>query len=149
MQDLNNLVVFENKKGLQIKNFEGVKGEVSSLLNAMYTPFEILNKEDLKKSKEIRASLNKMSKEINDNKIQWVKDMTERIQSQTKEICDLIKEKSGAYDLKIKEYEASLKGEEVKSKAKYQLIIEFEDKEILEKFLNKIPKKWDYKVKEK
>ncbi len=149
MQDLNNLVVFENKKGLQIKNFEGVKGEVSALLNAMYTPFEILNKEDLKKSKEIRASLNKMSKEINDNKIQWVKDMTERIQSQTKEICDLIKEKSGAYDLKIKEYEASLKGEEVKSKAKYQLIIEFETKEDLDKFTSKLPKKLDFKVKEK
>ncbi len=75
--------------------------------------------------------------------------MTEKIQSQTKEICELIKERAGVFDKEIKEYEASLNGTEVKTKAKYQLTIDFDTKEDLEKFIAKIPKKYGFKVKEK
>ncbi len=149
MENLNNLVVFENKKGLQIKDFEGVKSTISTALEGSYQLFEIQNKDDLKRAKETRAELNKIAKEINDNKIAWVKDLTELVQNQTKEICELIKAKSGEFDFKIKEYESALKGQEVKTGTKYQLIIDFESKEDLEKFLTKVPKKYAYKVKEK
>lgn len=149
MENLNNLVVFENKKGLQIKDFETVKSKVSALINDNYKTFVIGGKDDLKRAKETRAELNKIAKGINDNKIQWVKDVTELVQTQTKEICELIKEKSNAFDSNIKAYEAGLKGEEVKPSSKYQLIINFETKEDLDKFLTKVPKKYGYKVKEK
>ena len=149
MENLNNLVVFENKKGLQVKDFECVKSTISTSLAEGYQLFEIQNKDDLKRAKETRAELNKIAKEINDNKIQWVKDLTELVQSQTKEICEIIKAKSSEFDFKIKEYESALKGQEVKAGAKYQLIIDFESREDLDKFLTKVPKKYAYKVKEK
>ena len=149
MENLNNLVIFENKKELKIKNFDAVKTSIQGALINEYQLFEIQNKDDLKRAKETRAELNKIAKGINDNKIQWVKDLTELVQSQTKEICELIKAKSNEFDFKIKEYESSLKGEEVKSGAKYQLIIDFDTREDLDKFLAKVPKKYGYKVKEK
>ena len=149
MENLNNLVVFENKKGLQIKDFDGVKSSISTALEGSYQLFEIQNKDDLKRAKETRAELNKIAKGINDNKIQWVKDLTELVQNQTKEICELIKSKSNEFDFKIKEYEAGLKGGEVKPGTKYQLIIDFDTREDLDKFLAKVPKKYGYKVKEK
>ena len=149
MENLNNLVVFENKKELKIKDFDAVKTSIQGALINEYQLFEIQNKDDLKRAKETRAELNKIAKEINDNKIQWVKDLTELVQSQTKEICEIIKAKSSEFDFKIKEYEAALKGQEVKSGTKYQLIIDFESREDLEKFLAKLPKKYGYKVKEK
>ena len=149
MENLNNLVVFENKKELKIKNFDAVKTSIQGALINEYQLFEIQNKDDLKRAKETRAELNKIAKGINDNKIQWVKDLTELVQNQTKEICELIKAKSNEFDFKIKEYESSLKGEEVKSSSKYQLIIDFDTREDLDKFLAKVPKKYGYKVKEK
>ena len=149
MENLNNLVVFENKKELKIKNFDAVKTSIQGALINEYQLFEIQNKDDLKRAKETRAELNKIAKSINDNKIQWVKDLTELVQNQTKEICELIKAKSNEFDFKIKEYEAGLKGEEVKPSAKYQLIIDFDTREDLDKFLAKVPKKYGYKVKEK
>ena len=149
MENLNNLVVFENKKELKIKNFDAVKTSIQGALINEYQLFEIQNKDDLKRAKETRAELNKIAKGINDNKIQWVKDLTELVQNQTKEICELIKAKSNEFDFKIKEYESSLKGEEVKPGAKYQLIIDFDTREDLDKFLEKVPKKYGYKVKEK
>ena len=149
MENLNNLVVFENKKELKIKNFDAVKTSIQGALINEYQLFEIQNKDDLKRAKETRAELNKIAKGINDNKIQWVKDLTELVQNQTKEICELIKSKSNEFDFKIKEYESSLKGEEVKPSAKYQLIIDFDTREDLDKFLAKVPKKYGYKVKEK
>ena len=149
MENLNNLVIFENKKELKIKNFDAVKTSIQGALINEYQLFEIQNKEDCKRAKEIRAELNKIAKSISDNKIQWVKDLTELVQNQTKEICELIKAKSNEFDFKIKEYESSLKGEEVKPGAKYQLIIDFDTREDLDKFLAKVPKKYGYKVKEK
>lgn len=149
MNEIKTLINFENKEGLQIKEFDTVKSKVATELLALYPAFKILNKDDLKNAKNCRANLNKISKEINDNKIQWVKDMTDRIQSQTKEICELIKKRAGVFDKEIKEYESSLNGQEVKPKAKYQLIIDFNTKEDLEKFVTKIPKKYLFKVKEK
>ena len=149
MENLNNLVVFENKKELKIKNFDAVKTSIQGALINEYQLFEIQNKDDLKRAKETRAELNKIAKGINDNKIQWVKDLTELVQNQTKEICELIKAKSNEFDFKIKEYESSLKGEEVKPSSKYQLIIDFDTREDLDKFLAKVPKKYGYKVKEK
>lgn len=149
MENLNNLVIFENKKELKIKNFDAVKTSIQGALINEYQLFEIQNKDDLKRAKETRAELNKIAKGINDNKIQWVKDLTELVQNQTKEICELIKAKSNEFDFKIKEYESSLKGEEVKPSSKYQLIIDFDNREDLDKFLAKVPKKYGYKVKEK
>ena len=149
MENLNNLVIFENKKELKVKNFDAVKTSIQGALINEYQLFEIQNKDDLKRAKETRAELNKIAKGINDNKIQWVKDLTELVQNQTKEICELIKAKSNEFDFKIKEYEAGLKGEEVKPNAKYQLIIDFDTREDLDKFLAKVPKKYGYKVKEK
>ena len=149
MENLNNLVIFENKKELKIKDFDAVKTSIQGALINEYQLFEIQNKDDLKRAKETRVELNKIAKGINDNKVQWVKDLTELVQNQTKEICELIKAKSNEFDFKIKEYESSLKGEEVKSGAKYQLIIDFDTWEDLDKFLAKVPKKYGYKVKEK
>ena len=149
MENLENLIVFKNDNGLSIADFESVKSQIALLLNENFKTFLISGKDDLKRAKETRAELNKIAKGINDNKIQWVKDLTELVQSQTKEICELIKAKSNEFDFKIKEYESSLKGEEVKSGAKYQLIIDFETREDLDKFLAKVPKKYNCKVKEK
>ena len=149
MENLENLIIFKNENGLSIADFESVKSKVSTLIDENYKTFLIGGKDDLKRAKEIRAELNKTAKGINDNKIQWVKDLTELVQSQTKEICEIIKAKSSEFDTNIKAYEAALKGEELKPGAKYQLIIDFETKEDLEKFLAKLPKKYSYKVKEK
>ena len=149
MENLENLIIFKNENGLSIADFESVKSKVSTLIDENYKTFVIGGKDDLKRAKETRAELNKIAKGINDNKIQWVKDLTELVQNQTKEICEIIKAKSGEFDANIKAYEAALKGEELKPGAKYQLIIDFESKEDLEKFLTKVPKKYSYKVKEK
>lgn len=149
MENLESLIIFKNENGLSIKDFETVKSKVSALINDNYKTFVIGGKDDLKRAKEIRAELNKTAKGINDNKIQWIKDLTELVQNQTKEICEIIKAKSNEFDSNIKAYEAGLKGEEVKPGTKYQLIIDFETREDLDKFLAKVPKKYSYKVKEK
>ena len=149
MENLENLIIFKNENGLSIADFESVKSKVSTLIDENYKTFLIGGKDDLKRAKETRAELNKIAKGVNDNKIQWVKDLTELVQSQTKEICEIIKAKSSEFDTNIKAYEAALKGEELKPGAKYQLIIDFESREDLDKFLTKVPKKYAYKVKEK
>lgn len=152
MEKLNNLVVFENNKGLEVKDFETVKNEIEKGLNDDYKLFVIQNSEDLKKQKEIRADLNKIAKEINDNKIAWVNDLTLKVKDQVKIICDLIKAKSGEFDDSIKTYENKLNEEmgiAPKLKTKYELTIKFTNKEDLDKFINKLPKKLDFTVKEK
>lgn len=147
MEKLTSLVAFKNDNGLTIRDFDEVKSKISELVNSNYQAFVIQNKEDCKRAKEARAELNNIAKEINDNKIQWVKDLTELVQVQTKEICGIIKSKSNEFDTNIKTYEESM-GAEKKIKAKFKLEIEFETKEELEKFTDKLPKKLKWKAKE-
>lgn len=147
MENLESLVVFKNDNGLSIKDFEDVKRQITSLISLNYICFEVQNKEDLKRAKEIRTELNKIAKGVNDNKIAWVKDMTELVQSQTKEIVEIVKNKSNEFDTNIKLYEESMGGEK-KTKAHFKVEIEFESKEEMEKFTSKLPKKLKWKAKE-
>ena len=108
----------------------------------------IQSKEDYKAQKESRAELNKIAKEINDNKIAWVNDLTAKVKEQTKEICELIKAKASEFDNSVKNYESEV-GNQTKEKAKFELTIKFTSKEDLDNFIKKLPKKLEYSVKEK
>ena len=80
MNDLTTIIIFEkNKNGLEIKNFDVVKEAISKEVSKKFQSFEIQTPADYKKAKENRAELNKIAKEINDNKIQFVKDLTEKV----------------------------------------------------------------------
>ena len=152
-KNLINLVNFETKNNqLEIVNFEAVKNQIEQGLDKEYKVFVIQTSEDYKEAKATRAELNKISKEINDNKIQWVNDLTLKVKEQTKAICELINAKSKEFDKNIKDYEDSLNselGNKKKESIKYELTLKFTSKEELEKFLNKLPKKLEYSVKEK
>ena len=153
MEQLKNAVVFETKNNvLEIQNFEAVKAEIAKGLNKNYKVSIIQSKEDYKAQKESRAELNKIAKEINDNKIAWVNDLTAKVKEQTKEICELIKAKASEFDNSIKNYESEvneLLGIQTKEKAKFELTIKFTSKEDLDNFIKKLPKKLEYSVKEK
>ena len=148
-----NLVNFETKNNqLEITNFEAVKNQIEQGLNKEYKVFVIQNSEDYKEAKATRAELNKISKEINDNKIQWVNDLTLKVKEQTKAICELINSKSKEFDKNIKDYEEVINqelGNKKKESTKYELTIKFTSKEELDRFLNKLPKKLEYSIKEK
>ena len=152
-KNLINLVNFETKnKQLEITNFEAVKNQIEQGLDKEYKVFVIQNSEDYKQAKATRAELNKVSKEINDNKIQWINDLTLKVKEQTKAICELINSKSKEFDKNIKDYEDSLNaelGNKKKESIKYELTLKFTSKEELEKFLSKLPKKFEYSIKEK
>ncbi len=148
-----NLVNFETKNNqLEITNFEAVKNQIEQGLEKEYKVFVIQNQEDYKQAKATRAELNKISKEINDNKIQWVNDLTLKVKEQTKAICELISAKSKEFDKNIKDYEDVINeelGNKKKESTKYELTIKFTSKEELDKFLTKLPKKITYTIKEK
>ena len=152
-KNLINLVNFETKnKQLEITNFEAVKNQIEQGLDKEYKVFVIQNSEDYKQAKATRAELNKVSKEINDNKIQWINDLTLKVKEQTKAICELINSKSKEFDKNIKDYEDSLNaelGNKKKESIKYELTLKFTSKEELDKFLSKLPKKFEYSIKEK
>lgn len=149
MEQMKQAVVFETKNNvLEIKNFEVVKSEIAKGLNKNYKVSIIQSKEDYKAQKESRAELNKIAKEINDNKIAWVNDLTAKVKEQTKEICELIKAKASEFDNSIKNYESEV-GNQTKEKAKFELTIKFTSKEDLDNFIKKLPKKLEYSVKEK
>ena len=152
-KNLINLVNFETKnKQLEITNFEAVKNQIEQGLDKEYKVFVIQNSEDYKQAKATRAELNKVSKEINDNKIQWINDLTLKVKEQTKAICELINSKSKEFDKNIKDYEDSLNaelGNKKKESIKYELTLKFTSKEELDRFLNKLPKKIEYSIKEK
>ena len=153
MKEIINLVNFETKNNqLEITNFEAVKNQIEQGLEKEYKVFVIQNQEDYKQAKSTRAELNKISKEINDNKIQWVNDLTLKVKEQTKAICELISAKSKEFDKNIKDYEEVINeslGNKKKESTKYELTIKFTSKEELDKFIEKLPKKIDYTVKEK
>ena len=152
-KNLINLVNFETKNNqLEIVNFEAVKNQIEQGLDKEYKVFVIQNSEDYKEAKATRAELNKISKEINDNKIQWVNDLTLKVKEQTKAICELINSKSKEFDKNIKDYEEVINqelGNKKKESTKYELTIKFTSKEELDRFLNKLPKKLEYSIKEK
>lgn len=152
MQQLKELVIFENKNGLEVEEFNKVKDLISKKLDEEYKTFEILSVNDYQSAKQQRAILNKQAKEINDNKIAWVNDLTLKVKEQTKEICDLIKSKSEEFNEIITSWE-NQKREELglnsKEKVKYELTIKFTSKEELDKYLAKLPKKYTYTIKEK
>lgn len=152
MQQLKELVIFENKNGLEVEEFNKVKDLISKKLVEEYKTFEILSVNDYQSAKQQRAILNKQAKEINDNKIAWVNDLTLKVKEQTKEICDLIKSKSEEFNEIITSWE-NQKREELglnsKGKVKYELTIKFTSKEELDKYLAKLPKKYNYTIKEK
>lgn len=144
MNDLNTIIIFEKKKdGLEIKNFDVVKEAVNKEVSKKFQSFEIQNPADYKKAKENRAELNKIAKEINDNKIQFVKDLTEKVQEQTKAIIDILKAKANEFDEKAKAYE----GKEPKAKAIKQVVINCYTESEVESIVAKLPKKSDYKIK--
>ena len=144
MNDLNTIIIFEkNKDGLEIKNFDVVKEAISKEVSKKYQSFEIQNPADYKKAKENRAELNKIAKEINDNKIQFVKDLTEKVQEQTKAIIDILKAKASEFDEKAKAYE----GKEPKAKAIKQIVINCYTESEVESIVARLPKKCDYKIK--
>lgn len=145
MVNYNNLVVFKNRNnGLEIKNFESIKNKIQQTLNSEYKTFEILNLNDYERAKKCRAELNKSAKEINDNKIALVKDLTAEVQNQTKTICEIIKMKSKEYDDLIKNYETNNSiGAGTKKKIyTYEMTIKFESQEEAQQFLDKMPKKY-------
>ena len=148
-----NLVNFETKNNqLEIVNFEAVKNQIEQGLDKEYKVFVIQTSEDYKSAKATRAELNKISKEINDNKIQWVNDLTLKVKEQTKAICELINSKSKEFDKNIKDYEDALNaelGNKKKESIKYELILKFTNRDELYAFIGKIPKKIHYTVKEK
>ena len=152
-KNLINLVNFETKNNqLEITNFEAVKNQIEQGLDKEYKVFIIQSTEDYKQAKATRSELNKISKEINDNKIQWVNDLTLKVKEQTKSICELIDSKSKEFDKNIKEYEEVINqelGNKKKESTKYELTIKFTSKEELDRFLNKPPKKIEYSIKEK
>ena len=152
-KNLINLVNFETKNNqLEITNFEAVKNQIEQGLDKEYKVFVIQSPEDYKEAKATRAELNKVSKEINDNKIQWVNDLTLKVKEQTKSICELINSKSKEFDKNIKDYENTLNaelGNKKKESTKYELTIKFTSKEDLDRFLSKLPKKIEYSIKEK
>lgn len=152
MQQLKELVIFENKNGLEVEEFNKVKDLISKKLDEEYKTFEILSVNDYQSAKQQRAILNKQAKEINDNKIAWVNDLTLKVKEQTKEICDLIKSKSEEFNEIITSWENQKREElglNIKEKVKYELTIKFTSKEELDKYLAKLPKKYNYTIKEK
>lgn len=152
MQQLKELVIFENKNGLEVEEFNKVKDLISKKLDEEYKTFEILSVNDYQSAKQQRAILNKQAKEINDNKIAWVNDLTLKVKEQTKEICDLIKSKSEEFNEIITSWENQKREElglNIKEKVKYELTIKFTSKEELDKYLTKLPKKYNYTIKEK
>ena len=152
-KNLINLVNFETKNNqLEITNFEAVKNQIEQGLDKEYKVFVIQSSEDYKEAKATRAELNKVSKEINDNKIQWINDLALKVKEQTKAICELINSKSKEFDKNIKDYEDALNaelGNKKKESIKYELTVKFTSKEELDKFLSKLPKKIEYSIKEK
>lgn len=89
---------------VQIENYDLFKKDLISALNEKYRPIIIQNAQDLILCKESRAELNKLSKNINDAKIEWVRDVTGLLVSQVKEICDIITTKSDEFNQEIKNY---------------------------------------------
>ena len=148
-----NVVEFINTNNqIEIKNFEAVKSTIEKELNKSYKVAVIQSIDDYKAQKATRAELNKISKEINDNKIAWVNDLTLKVKEQTKEICELINAKSKEFDTSIKQYEDAINeslGNKKKESIKYEVNIKFTSKEDLDNFLKKLPKKYSYTIKEK
>jgi hypothetical protein len=152
MEKLNELVVIckNQNNELEVKDFEAVKKTIAEKIDTKYLPFVATNSDEYKKIKETRAELNALAKGINDNKIAWVNDLTQKVCEQTKSICDLIKSKSAEFDLEAKTYEKLTLNKEVKIKTKFQINIDVEDEKELKKIRRVLDKdKIIYSIKEK
>ena len=148
MNELTTKIIYETENNeLAIKDFDKVAVVIKTTIDNEYKVFELANKDDYQVAKEKRTELNKVAKEINDTKINFVKDLTQKAQEQTKAICDLLKGKALEYDKVVKTYEEVNGLKDNKPKKFATIEIKVYSKEELDKVLSYIPKKYDIKVK--
>ena len=127
------MVVSKDTNGyLFIENYDDLKQVVITKLGE-YAVFICQNADDYKQAKGTRAELNKLSKLINDTKIKYVKDTTQNLTNQCKELCELIESKSVEFDTEAKKYEIKELNKEVKLKqGSFDISIHCNTKEELE-----------------
>jgi enoyl-[acyl-carrier-protein] reductase (NADH) len=128
------MVVGKDSNGyLYVENYEGLKAVITKKLEE-YKVFVCQTSDDYKATKDTRAELNKLAKVINDTKIKYVKDATQTLTTQCKELCSLIEDKALEFDTEAKKYEIEQLNKEVKIKqGSFDIAIHCNNKEELER----------------
>jgi len=113
-----NLAIIKDTSGqLQVKDFETIKGELTTLIE---TEFQVPNAVDTNNYpmvKEQRAKLNKVAKLINRQKINVRKEALELVglaETQLKELTKIAASRSKQIDIKVDTYETTLQDSRIK-----------------------------------
>ena len=128
------MVVDKDVNGyLFIKDYDALKDIINKKLEE-YVVFVCQTSDDYKMAKNSRAELYKISKLINDTKISYIKDTTQTLTNQCKELCSLIESKSVKFDTEAKKYEINQLNKEVKIKqGSFDISIHCNNKEEFER----------------
>lgn len=133
---------------LRIEKFDEFKEFIVESLRREYPVCTLANKDDYAVAKGYRAELNKLKDNINDTKIEWVKDVTGLFVEQVKTICQLIDEKAKDYDNEIKGYEYGTLGKEKPTEYVKTITIkltENDDIKVIEQYLKRKGVKYSIK----
>lgn len=115
--------------------YEQTLALVNSILNA-HPVFEILNDEDKKKAKELRADFNKCVKAVDRRRIDSIEDFTLEFTEQCNAIKGILDARRLEFDEKIKAYEDAQKivvADNTVATKKYVATIKFTDEKLVKK----------------
>lgn len=105
-------IVFKNEGGVaEIDAFEALRKFALEKCDEYrkQVPSKIETKAELKAAKDARAALNNTAKMINARKIIEIKELTGKLQSQAKEICDLFESTADLFKAPIDAFEGKEK----------------------------------------
>ena len=92
---------------LRVKNYEAAKASLQKTLDA-YPEFIVLDENDKKYAKKVRALFNNLSKGVNAKKIAATKTMCGNFETEMKALVDMIDKKSKAFDKAVKDYDTEV-----------------------------------------
>ena len=127
--------LYDDGRLVGVKDFDLIRARLVKYLETNKT-FEILNNEDKKKAKEIRADLNAVCNDISRYRIDTEKEIFETFESQCKELEKMLKDRADEFGVEINKYVASTKP--IVEKEKLTIVsLKFigEDKELLDKII--------------
>jgi len=113
-----NLAIIKDTSGqLQVKDFETIKGELTTLIETEFQVPNVVDTNNYPMVKEQRAKLNKVAKLINRQKINVRKqmlEMAELAETQLKELTKIAASRSKQIDKKVDTYETTLQDNRIK-----------------------------------
>jgi len=117
MAQLNLAIIKDTSGQLQVKDFETIKGELTTLIETEFQVPNVVDTNNYPMVKEQRAKLNKVAKLLNDQKVDVRKEALELVglaQQQLMILTNIPDKQSELIDEKIKVYEKTLQDSRIK-----------------------------------